>query len=524
MSNEEIIRAFHLMWDNFPEAVTITQKSREIVAVNKKAAEFGLKAGIKCSSIGKPENHKGCQCDKAVDTGEPQICTYEGQFGKAYGYWIPIPEKPEWIIHFGVGYAFEYPKIDRSPSTKAKESLHGLAKGTDLEPAMAAMAAGEASGTMMYYALARLAKEQGLNDVARTFIDSANQEAVHAGFYATLVGKVPKDFWQFVAGVAKAEYCGKTKIKGLADMVRAAGLEKAADEMEVFAEQEWHHGVVIDELLRKHAPEVFKTEGKRWVCGVCGYEHVGDAPPENCPVCGQPSTVFKEKVNLYGATKGTELEFISKEAARAELNGTLMYYALARMAKEQGLDEVAEVLTESANQEAVHAGFYATLSGKYPKNFWELLDRVKAAEYAGEASVKAFAEKFRAAGLNQAADEMEIFAKQEAHHGEVIDALFKKFNPDFKPADVAGKKVYVCPCCGYRYYGDLDAEPDDWTCPVCAQPKKDFKLLENAPAPEKTSPAQKTFVCTICGYEHVGDAPPDVCPICGQPASVFKEK
>ena len=125
MSNEEIIQAFHLMWDNFPEAVTITQKSREIVAVNKKAAEFGLKAGIKCSSIGKPENHKGCQCDKAVETGEPAICTYEGNFGKAYGYWIPIPEKPEWIIHFGVGYAFEYPKIDRAPSTKTTESLHG---------------------------------------------------------------------------------------------------------------------------------------------------------------------------------------------------------------------------------------------------------------------------------------------------------------------------------------------------------------------------------------------------------------
>ena len=37
MSNEEIIRAFHLMWDNFPEAVMITQKSREIIAVNKKS-------------------------------------------------------------------------------------------------------------------------------------------------------------------------------------------------------------------------------------------------------------------------------------------------------------------------------------------------------------------------------------------------------------------------------------------------------------------------------------------------------
>ena len=295
MSNEEIIRAFHLMWDNFPEAVTITQKSREIVAVNKKAAEFGLAPGVKCSSIGKPENHKGCQCDKAVDTGEAQFCTYEGAFGKAYGYWIPIPEKPEWIIHFGVGYAFEYPKIDRSSSVKAKESIHGLTKGTDLEATMAAMAQGEANGTMMYYALARLAKEQGLNEVASTFIESANQEAVHAGFYATLNGKYPKDFWQLVAGIAKAEYKGEESVKALADKVRAAGFAVAADEMEIFAKQEGHHGVVIDELMKKYAPK--KSDGgKKWICSICGYEHDGDNPPEACPVCGQPSSVFKEKV------------------------------------------------------------------------------------------------------------------------------------------------------------------------------------------------------------------------------------
>ena len=48
---------------------------------------------------------------------------------------------------------------------------------------MAAMAQGEANGVMMYYALARLAKEQGFDDAAATFIESANQEAVHAGFY-----------------------------------------------------------------------------------------------------------------------------------------------------------------------------------------------------------------------------------------------------------------------------------------------------------------------------------------------------
>lgn len=527
MSNEDIIRAFHMMWDNFPEAVTITQKSREIVAVNKKAAEYGLKPGVKCSSIGKPEDHRGCQCDKAVDTGEPQICTYEGAFGKAYGYWIPIPEKPEWIIHFGVGYAFEYPKINRGAS-KPATSVHGLTKGTDLEPAMAALAQGEANGVMMYYALARLAKEQGLNDVAATFIDSANQEAVHAGFYATLNGKYPKDFWKLVAGIAQAEYSGKTKIKALADQVRAAGLDVAADEMEVFAEQEWHHGVVIDELIAKYAPKnPDEPAQKKWVCQVCGYVHEGDNPPENCPVCGQPATAFKEKVQpdtLHGVTKGTDLDFIAKEAARAEVNGTLMYYALARLAKEQGLDDVAATLIDSANQEAVHAGFYATLNGKYPKDFWSLLDTVKTLEYEGELRVKALADKFRAAGLTAAADEMDTFAAQEKHHGVVIDELFKKYKPDFKPADTAGKKVYVCPCCGYKYVGDLDVEPDDWTCPVCSQPKKDFKLADNQPAQNANASAQKKWVCTICGYIHEGDAPPDVCPICGQPSNVFTEK
>ena len=47
----------------------------------------------------------------------------------------------------------------------------------------------------------------------------------------------------------------------------------------------------------------------------------------------------------------------------------MMYYALARMAKEQGYpEEVSEKFVEMANQEAVHAGFYATLNGKYNAN------------------------------------------------------------------------------------------------------------------------------------------------------------
>lgn len=113
MTDEEIIQAFHIMWDNFPEPVMITQKNREIIAINKTAEKFGLKVGIKCSSIGKPENHRGCLCNKAVESGEPVFISYQGNFGKAYGYWIPISAKPEWIIHFGVGSTFEYEDVTK---------------------------------------------------------------------------------------------------------------------------------------------------------------------------------------------------------------------------------------------------------------------------------------------------------------------------------------------------------------------------------------------------------------------------
>lgn len=33
----------------------------------------------------------------------------------------------------------------------------------------------------------------------------------------------------------------------------------------------------------------------------------------------------------------------------------------------------------------------------------------------------------------------------------------------------------------------------------------------------------KKWVCTVCGYVHEGDTPPDKCPICKAPASKFQE-
>lgn len=130
------------------------------------------------------------------------------------------------------------------------------------------------------------------------------------------------------------------------------------------------------------------------------------------------------------------------------------------------------------------------------------------------------------------------------------DFYHKNIKP--KPgAEAQQKKGWLCTVCGYIYEGEV--LPPDFICPVCKHGAEVFVPLgstaeakkpepEQKPEPQKTAepakteepvkteePAQtetkkKGFICTVCGYVYEGDTLPDdfICPICGNPASVFK--
>jgi len=82
----------------------------------------------------------------------------------------------------------------------------------------------------------------------------------------------------------------------------------------------------------------------------------------------------------------------------------------------------------------------------------------------------------------------------------------------------AASKSWRCVVCGYVHHGD--APPD--VCPVCGAPAADFEAFSEAPAAAPARQAVSRWRCTVCGYEHDGSEPPGECPICGAGPESFE--
>jgi hypothetical protein len=106
--DSKVIDAFHLMWGNFPEPVMLVHKSRDILAVNEACSKLGGVVGIKCASIGAPEQHKGCLANQALASRRATYSKNESNGKTIIGFWVPVADSSDIYVHFGIGTTIDY--------------------------------------------------------------------------------------------------------------------------------------------------------------------------------------------------------------------------------------------------------------------------------------------------------------------------------------------------------------------------------------------------------------------------------
>lgn len=184
-------------------------------------------------------------------------------------------------------------------------------------------------------------------------------------------------------------------------------------------------------------------------------------------------------MSLYGVTKNSKFANKIKNLANSEANAVMMYNSLAQISKEQGYSELSDEFRKMANQGAVRAGFYATLNGNYSKNFWELIIQLQEGEEYGAKLIEKISEGLREDGITDAADIMKFFAKQGRNNSNILKKFIEKYKPAENKVTITQKSniVYRCPACGYKYFGDINFEYDDYVCPICGQQKNMFESV-----------------------------------------------
>ncbi|OLN28843.1 hypothetical protein DVDV_1408 [Desulfovibrio sp. DV] len=101
---QEILDAFHLMWDLHPGPAMLVRANREIVAVNATGKELGIPEGIKCFTLAGCESVcKHCKGNAALADGKAKRSgSYSERLGGYLdGYWTPLAGVPGLYLHYG---------------------------------------------------------------------------------------------------------------------------------------------------------------------------------------------------------------------------------------------------------------------------------------------------------------------------------------------------------------------------------------------------------------------------------------
>jgi len=187
-------------------------------------------------------------------------------------------------------------------------------KGTQTEKNLLKSFAGESQAARRYEMYSKVAKQEGYEQIAGFFSETADQEKQHSKlFYSFLEGGMVEITASYPAGTvsttaenllhaAQGENEEWTKLyPEFARIAEEEGFKKVATAFRMVAAAEKNHEERYLKLMaRVNDGSVFsRPEKTKWYCRKCGYIYEGEKALKNCPTCHHPQAYFEEWVENY---------------------------------------------------------------------------------------------------------------------------------------------------------------------------------------------------------------------------------
>ena len=176
-------------------------------------------------------------------------------------------------------------------------------KGSRTEANLMAAFAGESQATNKYRYYASKAKKDGYVQIANIFEETANNEKEHAQLWFKLLhgGAVPGTVENLKDAAEGENYEWTDMYAEFAKVAKEEGFEDIAKQFEGVAAIEREHEERYRKLLANIEGDlVFSKDGDViWQCVNCGHICIGKKAPEVCPVCAHPQSYFQVKPDNY---------------------------------------------------------------------------------------------------------------------------------------------------------------------------------------------------------------------------------
>ena len=184
----------------------------------------------------------------------------------------------------------------------------GSLKGTQTEKNLLAAFAGESQARNRYTFAAEKAKEEGYEQIAAIFLETAENEREHAKrFFSFLeggdveitaaypAGKIGSTLDNLKAAAAGEKMEHSQIYPSFAEIAEKEGFKDVAAAFRAVAEVEVWHEKRYNALIKNlEGGLVFKRDNKvYWKCRNCGRIHEGTEPPKVCPTCLKPQSYFE---------------------------------------------------------------------------------------------------------------------------------------------------------------------------------------------------------------------------------------